>query len=531
MVCVHSRITTQICVLLLGIGLGIGTAFQIAQTLQLRTSQAMLRRYANQTLDTGLQAVEEGENLRKAILRRGLPFCSDSELALMRDQIFNAKYVHDINLIRNHKLICTAMLGRLSTPIAMPSPDLVDGNERIFAYAPVPNSTTSRGFIAERDGLALVFNPNEVNFIDALPMRYSGLYFDWKKMTMLHGFGHLMPLTSAEVAAQKMIERDGVYYLPLCKKSAVFCVVVSEPRADMLVRGYGFTAALLLAGTFAGGAFALVLILLYHKQVSMESQLRRAIHEGTLTLAYQPLVRIDSGKMIGAEALARWINESGEQIRPDIFIALAEEKGFVKQITRLVVQRAIDELGDLLRSGGFRVTINITAQDLADPGFFVFLNRSMAHARILPSAIGLELTERSVANEEKVVHAISRLSQSGHTVYIDDFGTGYSSLSYLHSLNASTIKIDRSFTQTVGTNAVTASVVPQILEMANRLHLAVVVEGIETAEQAEYFRKIGGAIQGQGWYYGKPVPAATMHELFPAPNPLPATPPQKSTSD
>jgi sensor c-di-GMP phosphodiesterase-like protein len=490
----------------------------------LRAGQAALDHYANQTLDTGLQAVGEANSLRNTIISRGLPFCSDAELTLMRDLLFNSIDVQEIERIRENKVICTAMMGRLPAPLAMPAPDLVAGDNRLSADAPVPISSTSRGFIAERDGLAMVFNPDAVKYLDALPMRYSGLYFDWEKMTMLRGFGHPMPLTSEEVAAQKLIERGGVYYLPRCNRSTVSCIVVSEPRANMLARGHGFTAALLLAGTFAGGALALVFILLYRKQLTLESQLRRAIHKNAITLVYQPVVRIDSGKMIGAEALARWVDESGEQIRPDIFIALAEEKGFVKQITELVVQRAIDELGDLLRAGAFQVTINITAQDLADPEFFASLNRSMAQAKILPSAIGLELTERSIANQETIVHAISLLSQSGHAVYIDDFGTGYSSLSYLNSLAASTIKIDRSFTQTVGTGAVTASVVPQILEMADQLHLAVVVEGIETAEQADYFRKLGGKIQGQGWYYGRPVSAAKMHELFPAPSAAPGYP-------
>lgn len=529
MICAKRRIATQISVLLLGISLGIGAALQIAQILQLRAAQAVLRRYAGQTLEVGVQAVEEGGHLRKALLRRNFPPCSDGELAYMRDLLFNAKYVYEIEHVREDKVICTAMLGRLQTPMAMLAPDLVDGENRIFAYAPVPISSTGRGFIAERDGLAMVFNPDEVKDIDALPMRYSGLYFDWETMAMLHGFGHPTPLTSTEVAAQKLIERNGVYYLPLCKRSTVSCIVVSESRADMLARGHGFTAALLLSGTSAGGAIALVFILLYRKQLTMEGQLRRAIRKGALALVYQPVVRIDSDEMIGAEALARWVNESGESIRPDIFIALAEEKGFVKKITHMVVERAIDELGDLLRSGAFRVTINITAEDLSDPEFFASLNRSMAQAKILPSTIGLELTERSIANQEAVIHAISLLSQSGHAVYIDDFGTGYSSLSYLNSLDASTIKIDRSFTQTVGTGAVTASVVPQILEMANQLHMAVVVEGIETEEQAEYFRKIGGAIQGQGWYYGRPIPSAMMHELFFALRPNTATQPLAAT--
>jgi sensor c-di-GMP phosphodiesterase-like protein len=102
----------------------------------------------------------------------------------------------------------------------------------------------------------------------------------------------------------------------------------------------------------------------------------------------------------------------------------------------------------------------------------------------------------------------------GHPVYIDDFGTGYSSLAYLHDLKISAIKIDRAFTSTVGTEALTASVVPQILQIASGLNLLVVVEGIETERQARYFRTARTGIRGQGWLFGKPVPAAHFKRLF-----------------
>ena len=108
--------------------------------------------------------------------------------------------------------------------------------------------------------------------------------------------------------------------------------------------------------------------------------------------------------------------------------------------------------------------------------------------------------------------AISHLQRSGHTVYIDDFGTGYSSLAYLHQLAADAIKIDRTFTHTVCTEAVTASVVPQILDIARRLELLVVVEGIETREQADYFRHAGGGILAQGWFFGRPVPVGEFRK-------------------
>ena len=152
--------------------------------------------------------------------------------------------------------------------------------------------------------------------------------------------------------------------------------------------------------------------------------------------------------------------------------------------------------------------MNITTQDLSDPAFFIHLESSLKAANIKPQAVGLELTERSTAEQSLVANAIAELKHAGHAVYIDDFGTGYSSLAYLHKLDAYAIKIDRTFTQTVGTEAVTASVVPQILDIAAGFGLHVVVEGVESAEQVEYFRQAGRGIQAQGWFYGKAAPAA-----------------------
>jgi len=112
------------------------------------------------------------------------------------------------------------------------------------------------------------------------------------------------------------------------------------------------------------------------------------------------------------------------------------------------------------------------------------------------------------------IKSIRKLRQSGHCVYIDDFGTGYSSLSYLHSLSVDAIKIDKSFTQAIGTEAATLSIVPQLLAMADKLNLAVVVEGIETPEQARYFTSPESTIRAQGWLFGRPVPSGDFHQLL-----------------
>jgi sensor c-di-GMP phosphodiesterase-like protein len=142
------------------------------------------------------------------------------------------------------------------------------------------------------------------------------------------------------------------------------------------------------------------------------------------------------------------------------------------------------------------------------------LERALKQAEVPAESLIIEITESSTARHEVAIAAILRLRERGHSVHIDDFGTGYSSLSYLHELSVDAIKIDRSFTRTIGTEAVTAGILPQILAMAGALHLQVIVEGIETSQQAEYFATMAQPILGQGWLYGRAVAAEEFHRLL-----------------
>jgi sensor c-di-GMP phosphodiesterase-like protein len=180
-----------------------------------------------------------------------------------------------------------------------------------------------------------------------------------------------------------------------------------------------------------------------------------------------------------------------------------------------VLKILVDDLSDLLKPGDFRVTMNIATQDLHDPLFVTFIEQCLQSRGLPSTSVGLELTERSTADEATAINAIRRLESRGHTVYIDDFGTGYSSLAYLHRLAVHAIKIDPSFTRTVGTDAVTASVIPQILEMARELDLLVVVEGIETEKQLEYFSGHSSVrLLGQGFYFGQAITASELREAL-----------------
>jgi sensor c-di-GMP phosphodiesterase-like protein len=142
------------------------------------------------------------------------------------------------------------------------------------------------------------------------------------------------------------------------------------------------------------------------------------------------------------------------------------------------------------------------------------LNHALEQAGVAPQSLVIELTEGSTVQYKTAMETIVRLHQRGHSVHIDDFGTGYSSLSYLHDLSVDVIKIDRSFTQSVGTGAVTAGIVPQILSIAEALNLRVIAEGIETPEQAEYFAAQAHSILGQGWLFSRAVVPDEFHRLL-----------------
>jgi sensor c-di-GMP phosphodiesterase-like protein len=220
---------------------------------------------------------------------------------------------------------------------------------------------------------------------------------------------------------------------------------------------------------------------------------------------------------VGAEALARWTDEDGKPVGPDVFIKIAEARGFIGEITELVVRHVLKELGELLRSRpDFHVSVNVTAADLSDPKFLPMLDQALNRAEVPARSLAIEITEASTAQQEVAMEAIRQLRRRGHSVHIDDFGTGYSSLSYLHALSVDTIKIDRSFTQAVGTQAMVLGILPQILAMAEALNLGVVVEGIETCEQAEYFAATRQLVLAQGWLFGHPVPASDFCGLLSA---------------
>ena len=383
---------------------------------------------------------------------------------------------------------CSAAFGKPAQPRGQFQPDFIqqDGTQIYTNLAPYRNSDLTVLVLQLSDSY-VVFTPFSRMHLESPPMHYTETVTD--SPSQKHGL-LLGEQTSADPAIliQEGRYRHGRYSLRNPMLDPLFQLRHGLYRHYPEIIGVNRTRfnGCIAASALLGGLLGFASSLLYRRNKSIEQQLLRAVRKDKLFMAYQPIVDLPNGRIVGTEALVRWSNESGEAIGPEVFIKIAEQNGFVGEITKLVLRHVLREFGYTLRSyPAFRMCINVAASDLSDPEFLPMLDHSLYKAGVATSSLVIEITEGSTARHEIAIETIRSLRQRGHCVHIDDFGTGYSSLAYLHELSVDAIKIDKSFTQAIGTDSVVVAILPQILAMAEALDLKVIVEGVETPVQAE----------------------------------------------
>jgi diguanylate cyclase (GGDEF)-like protein len=244
------------------------------------------------------------------------------------------------------------------------------------------------------------------------------------------------------------------------------------------------------------------------------AELREGIAGGQLFLLYQPIVSLDDGRVLGAEALVRWSHPAHGTLAPDSFIPLAERTGLIVPLGHWVMRTAlvqlarwIDELGD--RAPGV-LNINVSARDLREPGFAGGVKALLDEHGIPADRVVLEITETMALEPGQSVVNLHQLRGYGVRVSLDDFGTGHSTLTLLHDCPIDEIKLDRSFTQAEVDGRV--PVAAAVIHLAQALGLNAVAEGVETADQAEQLLALG-YVAAQGYYFARPMPAERFGEL------------------
>ena len=252
------------------------------------------------------------------------------------------------------------------------------------------------------------------------------------------------------------------------------------------------------------------------QNVQIENQLKDAVHDNGFELYYQPQYYSGNKQLRGMEALIRWRDGSGRMISPAVFIPIAEQNGAIVPIGRWVMEESVRQFAKW-RSKWEKtmvLSINVSAIQYMKDGFVDELMQVLSTYQVPPQEVELEITESVLIEDfDKVTAKLRVLRDYGIRVSLDDFGTGFSSLSYLKKLPINTLKIDKSFIDTVLSDAATRVITESIISMVHTLGLETIAEGVEQEQQYKYLHAVGCNII-QGYYFGRPLPVQEMETLL-----------------
>jgi len=245
------------------------------------------------------------------------------------------------------------------------------------------------------------------------------------------------------------------------------------------------------------------------ERLSLETRLRRAVHDGQLLLHYQPQISLATGKVIGVEALVRWDDPERGIVHPSSFIPLAEESRLILPLGEWVLRTACAQMRTwrAMHLDVPHISVNLSARQFQQHDLVDLVRRTIEEANLDGTAIELEITETTaMQNADVTLDVMHALRELGVGIAIDDFGTGYSSLNYLKRFPITCVKIDRLFVRDIETSEGDAAIVSAVIDISRNLHLRVVAEGVETEEQVTFLRR-HKCDAVQGYLFGRPMTA------------------------
>ncbi len=252
-------------------------------------------------------------------------------------------------------------------------------------------------------------------------------------------------------------------------------------------------------------------------RLELAHDLRTALDRGDIHVAFQPVVELESGRVVGCEALARWTHPQRGPLSPAEFVPLAEETGLLERLSTLVLERACEEAaGWSAESSGPYVAVNLSARQLEEGVLSHSVTAVLRQHGLDPRRLVLEVTETALVRaREESLRPLSALRKEGVRLAIDDFGTGYSSLAQLHQLPVDMLKIDRRFVEQAGLASELAPLLKAIVQMGHALGLEVVAEGVETESQARALAELG-CDRAQGFLFAHPLEPGAVRALLSA---------------
>jgi diguanylate cyclase (GGDEF)-like protein len=260
------------------------------------------------------------------------------------------------------------------------------------------------------------------------------------------------------------------------------------------------------------------------EQSRLEAELRAGLDRGEFVAVFQPKVKLETGELVGAEALARWRRPDGSVVSPGVFVPIAEELGLISKLGNCVMRDACFAAAEWNKTNGpLRIAVNVSPYQFAEADFISSVQLALDDSGLNPELLEMEITESAaVEDPEKVARTMWPLRSRGVRLAIDDFGTGHSNFTSITRLPFDVFKIDQQFIRALSTDPHAPAIVEMILAMAEALGLETVAEGVETKEQADFLVRRACTI-GQGYYYSPPLPSAEFDTFVRTWRPRPAS--------
>ncbi|MCL1500246.1 EAL domain-containing protein [Xanthomonas nasturtii] len=498
-------ISVTVLLVLLCATLPIGLSYYLAWRLALSREESRLSQLAALSIRRTETAFDEAHGALLSMAASQAPPCSPAHLAQMRALVLTSHYIVELGHFQQGRLRCTSW-GQLPDSVPQTAADFVVKRGIAVTTRLLPLANPQHPLMAlQLDDYNVLINPNTLADINIPPGLQ--LAIGTPDGQLLSSTGTAAEQLLVEAPADSAPDPERAQVLSGRDRRGDWAAVVTEPVAYLR----GPLAAARLQVVPAGVAVALLLVgvvlWISRRRLSPLARLEIAVQRGEFIVHYQPIIALDSGACVGAEALVRWQQPDGVLVPPDAFIPLAEESGLILPITDLVVAEVIRELGlTLAADPDLHVAINVSAEDIKSGRVQSVLAQALRGTGVDSGQLWVEATERSLMDIDAARTTITHLRGAGHTVSIDDFGTGYSSLQYLQGLPLDALKIDKSFVDTIGTHSATSAVTAHIIEMAKTLRLRTIAEGVERQEQLDYLRAHGVDL-AQGWLFSRALPA------------------------
>lgn len=500
-------------IMLAGI-IGVMLALWITHYTTQKTQLSSLKSYSDYALEYASRVTTDLKASVANARRSPYQQCSDSDLAYLRGLLWQHRYLKDIARVENGKLLCSAERGIFAKPILLPKPTTIlkskarfwsDASDVIgiayqtdmvqvgniivmtspFAFDAMRPPTESMSAVILSEGTNYIFR----TFGDASDVKEGDFVNIWH------------PLPSA--LSYSSCSDAGLCVVGTTKDAGIY----SLPWLEVILIA-------LLGGAGVGGLFSLLYQAL-RMRYTMLYQFKKALQRQELSMVYQPKIYLGRNKIVGVEALVRWHSQQFGFVSPEVFIELAEKHRLMHLLTRQVIEKSLQDMQHLLqRHPHLTLSINLAIQDLADDSLLPFIVSQAQQLKIAPQQLICEITERSAGDHAQLAQVVQHYKQMGIGISLDDFGTGYSNLGWLGHLSASEIKVDKTFTQSIGTGSINQNMLDAIFGLLQSLDIVRVFEGVETQDQADYILARCPDAVVQGWLYSKALPVQQLDDYI-----------------